>query len=84
MEEELNMHLELQVRKYTRAGIDADRARVLARRDFGSLENAREQCRDERRVAGLPTWAATLSMRRALSGAIPDSARWPPSCWRWG
>ncbi len=56
MEEELNAHLELQIRKYTRAGIGADQARVLARRDFGALENAKEQCRDERRV----TWAANL------------------------
>ena len=56
MEEELNAHLELQVRKYTRAGIGADQARVLARCDSGALENAMDQCRDERRV----TWAANL------------------------
>ena len=56
MEDELNTHLELQVHKYMRAGTDADRARALARRDFGSLESAKDQCRDERRV----TWAANL------------------------
>jgi predicted permease len=56
MEEELNAHLELQVRKHTRAGIDADQATELARREFGSLANAKDQCRDERRV----TLAANL------------------------
>ena len=53
LEEEINAHIELQTRKYLQAGVSLDHAKELARRDFGALENTKEQCRDERRVAWL-------------------------------
>ena len=56
LEEEIGAHLELQIRKHMQAGASADRAKELAHRDFGALENTKEQCRDERRTA----WFAGL------------------------
>ncbi len=50
MEEEIHGHLDLQTRKHLETGASPDHATRLARRDFGSLESAKEQCRDERRV----------------------------------
>ena len=50
MEEEISSHLELQTRKHLKAGVAPEKAKELARRDFGSLESAKEQCRDVRRV----------------------------------
>jgi predicted permease len=50
LEEELRMHLDLQARKHREAGASPELSKRLARREFGSLENTKEQCRDERRV----------------------------------
>ena len=56
LEEEIRTHLELQMRKHVQAGMSADQARQLAHRDFGALENAKEECRDARLVS----WFANL------------------------
>lgn len=64
LDEELHAHLELQARKHMEAGANQDQAKRLARRDFGSLEAMKEQCRDERRV----NWFAHL--KRDLRYAI--------------
>ncbi len=50
MEEEISSHLEFQARKHLKAGVTPEKAKELARRDFGSLASAKEQCRDVRRV----------------------------------
>lgn len=53
LEEEITVHLELQTRKYVRAGISAEEAKRRARLDFGAPENAKEECRDARRITWL-------------------------------
>src|SRR6185437_6919533 len=53
LQEEIAAHLDLQTRKHTRAGMSVDEARRRARVDFGGLENAKEECRDERRTMWL-------------------------------
>ncbi len=56
MEEEISNHLELQTRKHLNDGVTPEKAKELAQRDFGSLESAKEQCRDVRRV----NWLANV------------------------
>jgi predicted permease len=53
LEEEIAAHIELQTRKHMQAGMSADQARRRAHVDFGALENAKEECRDERRITWL-------------------------------
>jgi macrolide transport system ATP-binding/permease protein len=51
LQEEMAAHLELQTRKNIQAGMSVDEARRRARIDLGALENAKEECRDARRVS---------------------------------
>ncbi len=64
LEEEIDSHLEMQIRKHLRAGASADQARELARCDFGGLESTKDQCRDERRITWLSD--ATRDLQYAL------------------
>jgi predicted permease len=57
LEEEIAAHIELQTRKHMQAGMNADEARQHARIVFGGLENAKEECRDARRVS----WFSNVS-----------------------
>jgi hypothetical protein len=50
LDEELQSHLELQTRKHLKAGLSIEEAKRQARIDFGVVELAKENCRDERRV----------------------------------
>src|SRR5687768_11456983 len=47
---ELDLHVEQLTKQYIADGMTPADARAAARRDFGSIESAREQCRDARRV----------------------------------
>lgn len=66
LHEELAAHLELQARKYAQAGMSMEEASQRARRDFGALENAKEECRDRRGI----TWLSDVAqdLRYALRG----------------
>ncbi|MGI9071859.1 MAG: ADOP family duplicated permease [Bryobacteraceae bacterium] len=50
LDEELQSHLELQTRKHLDAGLSIEEAKRQARIDFGVVELAKDNCRDERRV----------------------------------
>jgi predicted permease len=50
LEEELSAHLELQTRKYIQQGMSFDQSKRRAHLDFGAVENAKEECRDSRRI----------------------------------
>ncbi len=56
LQEEFAAHLELQTRKHIQAGMSIDEARRRARLEFGALENAKEECRDARRIS----WSSNL------------------------
>ncbi len=58
--DELTVHLELQTRKYVARGMDEKAARRLARLEFGSLESAREECRETDRWGPIDTMARNL------------------------
>ena len=60
LEEEIAAHLELQTRKHIQAGLSVDQARRRARLDFGALQNTKEECREERRIAWLSHLAQDL------------------------
>jgi hypothetical protein len=48
MSEEMNTHLELQVREYERRGMAPDEARYAALRAFGGVEQIKARVRDQR------------------------------------
>lgn len=48
--DELQYHLEQKTREYIAAGLTSDEARRKAQREFGGLEQSKENCRDTRRV----------------------------------
>ena len=50
MARELDLHLEQLTKHYIAEGLPPADARAAARRDFGSIDSAKEQCRDARRV----------------------------------
>ncbi|HEX4808029.1 MAG TPA: ABC transporter permease [Bryobacteraceae bacterium] len=57
LQEEIAAHLELQAQKHIEAGMSIDEARRRARLEFGAPENAKEECRDARRI----TWVSHLT-----------------------
>src|SRR5438045_2928027 len=48
MDAEFQVHLENQIADLTQGGFTREEAEERARRDFGSLELAKDECRDER------------------------------------
>ena len=50
LNEELQYHLEQKTQEYTASGLTLEEARRKARREFGGLEQSKENCRDARRV----------------------------------
>jgi predicted permease len=57
MDNELQLHLDLETDKLVRQGLSRDEARTAALRAFGGVERVREECRDTRRTS----WADSLS-----------------------
>ena len=60
LQEEIAAHIESQTRKHAQSGMRVDQARRQARIDFGSLEKAKEECRDARRMNFLSRLAQDL------------------------
>ncbi len=48
MDAEFRFHLESQVEDYVRQGLSREEAELRARREFGALELAKDECRDQR------------------------------------
>jgi putative ABC transport system permease protein len=71
LEEELQTHLELQIRKHVAAGMGVREAWTKAHRDFGGLELAKENCRDARRVNVIDNFLQDF--RYAVRGLRRDS-----------
>jgi predicted permease len=66
MDAELQLHLEQQVADYVRQGLSREEAEVRARREFGAIELAKDECRDERPVEWLDVLLRDI--RYALRG----------------
>src|SRR6478752_2011988 len=48
MEAEFRFHLDAQISDYVQQGLSREEAERRARREFGSLDLAKDECRDER------------------------------------
>ena len=55
MDEELRFHLEMQIEQHVQGGMDPEEARRVALRDFGGLEQTKEECRNVRLIDWLET-----------------------------
>ncbi len=55
LSEELQFHLEQKTQQYIGSGLNAEEARRRARREFGGVEQSKENCRDTRRVNFIET-----------------------------
>ena len=55
LDQELRFHVERQVAENVAAGMPPEEARRRATREFGGVEQTKEQCRDERRVSLIET-----------------------------
>jgi len=51
LQRELDLHLDQLTKEYVAAGLSERDAAIAARREFGSVEYTKEQCRDMRRVS---------------------------------
>ena len=60
LDQELRFHVERQTAENIAAGMTPEEARRAARREFGGVEQVKEECRDARRVNRLETLAADL------------------------
>jgi predicted permease len=64
LQHEIEIHLEQLVKEAVASGLNESEARTMARRRFGSLEKAKEECRDTRRVNVIDNF--TRDVRYAL------------------
>jgi putative ABC transport system permease protein len=64
MDEEFRFHLESQIRDYVRDGLSHSDAERRARQEFGTLELAKDECRDAMPLAWLD------SLKRSLGVAV--------------
>ena len=55
LSDELQFHLDQKTQEYIAGGLTPDEARRKARREFGGIEQAKENCRDKRHVGFLET-----------------------------
>jgi hypothetical protein len=53
LDEELRFHLEMEADRLVRSGVDPEEARLLARRNFGGVEQIKEIYRDRRGLPGV-------------------------------
>jgi len=72
--EELQFHLEQQIAKHIRAGMDPDEARRLALVQFGGVEPVREAARDQFRGACLADLGRDMRITVRSLGRVPGFA----------
>ena len=74
MDSEFQVHMENRIADLMRGGLDRDEAEERARRDFGSLDLAKDECRDER------TFEPVDRFLRNLRHAFRSLSRSPGYC----
>jgi hypothetical protein len=86
MDAEFQVHVEDQIVDLMQGGLTREKAEQRARHDFGSLELAKEECRDERVFEPVDRWLRNLrhafrvsagEKRSHLSRCKPEPVR-PP------
>jgi predicted permease len=71
LSDELQYHLEQKTRDYVTSGLTRDEARRKAMREFGGLEQSKENCRDTRRVSVVETLVQDVRFGARLLGRSP-------------
>ena len=71
MDEEMRIHLEMLVERNRGTGMSEEEARFAARREFGGVEQIKEQCRDMRR------WGWVEDMVRDVGFALRSLRKTP-------
>ncbi|HEX6463492.1 MAG TPA: ABC transporter permease, partial [Vicinamibacterales bacterium] len=60
LDDEISYHVEIEVERYTSAGMDSESARRLVMRSFGNVQSVKEGCRDARGTRLIETIAADV------------------------
>src|SRR5678816_1446197 len=60
MQDEINLHLEMQIEDHLRLGMSPEEARYLALRKFGGVEQVKETHRERRSLAPVETFVRDL------------------------
>src|SRR5215470_8559691 len=68
---ELDLHFDQLVRQHMAAGMSPTEARLAARREFGPLDAAAEECRDMRRVNWIQDFSKDCFYALRLLGRSP-------------
>src|SRR5262249_52584592 len=71
LDDELRFHLERQVAKYVQSGLSRAEAKRKAGMEFGGIEVAKEECRDERGVSFIETLARDVRYSLRMLGSNP-------------
>jgi putative ABC transport system permease protein len=74
LRDELQHHLEQKTLQYLAAGLGAEEARRKARREFGDIEQSKENCRDTRRVSHIQDLLKDLSFGLRILRSSPGFA----------
>jgi putative ABC transport system permease protein len=73
LDSELQFHIDMQTRENIAQGMRAEEARYAARRSFGPVDQMKEECRDQRRVNLIETFAADVRHGLRLLAKNPGS-----------
>jgi hypothetical protein len=71
LSDELQYHLEQKTRDHVTSGLTRDEARRKALREFGGLEQSKENCRDTRRVSVVETLVQDVRFGARLLSRSP-------------
>ena len=74
LNDELRYHLEQKTQEFVARGLSPEEARCKARREFGGLEQSKENCRDTRRVNFIETFFQDIRFGLRMLRKSPDFA----------
>ena len=75
MDAELRFHLDSQISDYVSRGLSREEAELRARREFGAVDLAKDECRDQRPFEWLDLSCGTFVTPAAPCGKAQDLRR---------
>jgi hypothetical protein len=72
LDEEMQYHLDMQIKENIQRGMIPSEARYAALRKFGGVDRVREECRDKRRVR-LSVWWGMRATGCSRTNTVPKS-----------
>ena len=76
MDTELQFHLDNQISDYVKQGLTQKDAELRARREFGPLDLAKDQCRDQRPLELLDHFLRDVRYALVRCGRAQDLRQW--------